>query len=99
MTEPLSMDQAFIGKLTEIVLANLTNENFTVKKLAMEAGISHANLHRRLKAIRNQDVSQFIREIRLQKSMELLHRNSGTISEIAFIVGFGSSAYFIKCFH
>jgi hypothetical protein len=27
MTEPLSMDQAFIRKLTEIVLTNLTNEN------------------------------------------------------------------------
>jgi TolB-like protein/AraC-like DNA-binding protein len=99
MTELLSMDQAFIRKLTDIVLANLANEDFSVEKLAAEAGMSHASIHRRLKAINNQDVSQFIREIRLQKAMELLRQNAATISEIAFMVGFGSPAYFIKCFH
>ncbi|NSW93510.1 MAG: helix-turn-helix domain-containing protein [Bacteroidales bacterium] len=93
------MDQAFIRKLTEIVIANLTNEAFGVKQLAKKAGMSHASLHRRLKSIKNQNVSQFIREIRLQKAMELLHQNAGTVSEIAFMVGFRSPAYFIKCFH
>ena len=33
MTEPLSMDQAFIKKLTGIVLENLSNENFGVETL------------------------------------------------------------------
>ena len=34
MTEPVSLDQIFIRKLTEIVLANLGNENLGVKELA-----------------------------------------------------------------
>ncbi len=93
------MDQVFIRKLTEIVLVNLANEDFTVEKLSTLAGMSHASIHRKLKAINNQDISQFIREIRLQKAMELLHHNAATSSEIAFLVGFGSPAYFIKCFH
>ncbi len=99
MTEPLSMDQVFIRKLTEIVLANLTDENFTVGKLAEQAAMSRVSVHRRIKSIKNQDASQFIREVRLKRAMEMLQNNEGTASEIAFRVGFGSPTYFIKCFH
>ena len=95
----ISVEQAFINKLTGIVLDNLSNEQFSVKELAREAGISHASLHRKLKQIINLDGSQFIREIRLKRAMELLVRNAGTASEISFKVGFGSPAYFSKCFH
>jgi TolB-like protein/AraC-like DNA-binding protein/lipoprotein NlpI len=99
MTEPLSMDQAFIRKLTEIVLANLSDENFSVEKLAKEAGMSRMSVHRRIKSIKHQDVSQFVREVRLKRAMEMLQNNEGTAAEIAFRVGFGSATYFNKCFH
>jgi TolB-like protein/AraC-like DNA-binding protein len=99
MTEPLSMDQAFIRKLTDIVLANLQDENFSVEKLAEQAGMSRISVHRRIKSFRNQDVSQFIREIRLKRALEMLQNNEGTVAEIAFRVGFGSATYFNKCFH
>ena len=98
MSEPLSMDQALIRKLTDIVLANLQDENFGVEKLAMEAGLSRFTIHRKLKSIKQRDVSQFIREVRLQRGMEMLQNNEGTVAEIAFRVGFGSPAYFTKCF-
>lgn len=93
------MDQAFIRKITDIVLANLSDENFSVEKLAEQAGMSHVSVYRRIKSIKNQDVSQFIREIRLKRAMEMLQNNEGTVAEIAFRVGFGSATYFNKCFH
>ena len=99
MTEPLSRDQAFIRKLIDIVLANLADENFGVEKLAREAGISRISLHRKLKSANRQNASQFIREIRLKRAMEMLQNNEGTIAEIAYRVGFGSPTYFNKCFH
>jgi AraC-like DNA-binding protein/TolB-like protein/tetratricopeptide (TPR) repeat protein len=99
MNEFVSMDQVFIRKLTEIVLKNLTNENFDVDELAMEAGIGRYTIHRRLRSIRHQSVSQFIREIRLQRAMEMLRNNVALVSEIAYMVGFGSPTYFNKCFH
>jgi AraC-like DNA-binding protein len=58
----------FIQKLTNIVEANLANENFGPEELAREAGMSHSNLYRKLKSISNQNASQFIREIRLKKA-------------------------------
>ena len=99
MTEPLSMDQAFIRKLTDIVLANLSDETFGAEKLAKEAGLSHSTVHRKLIAIVNKDITQFIKGIRLQHAFEMLQNNEGTVSEIAFRVGFSSPVYFTKCFH
>lgn len=99
MIESLRTDQALIRKLTEIILANIGNDLFSVEDLAREAGISRITIHRRLRSIKNQGASQFIREIRLRRAMELLQQNAGTVSEIAFMVGFGSPAYFNKCFH
>jgi response regulator of citrate/malate metabolism len=48
MNEPLSLDQAFIKKLTDIILANLQNEQFGVEELSRQAGMSHITIRRKL---------------------------------------------------
>ena len=49
MQEPLSPDQIFIRKMTDIILANLGNENFGVKELTHESGLSRTGLNRKLR--------------------------------------------------
>ncbi len=97
--QPCTDYEAFTKKLTGIVLANLQNENFGVDELAREAGFSRSSIHRRLWEIKRQNISCFIREIRLNHAMELLRHHAGYASEIAYRVGFGSPSYFNKCFH
>ena len=92
-------DQAFLNRLTAIVEASLNDEQFGVNQLALKMGVSRSHIHRKLKSISNQSVSQFIREIRLKKAKELLENGNLTVSEIAYNVGFGSPSYFVKCFH
>jgi TolB-like protein/AraC-like DNA-binding protein len=92
-------DKLLINKLRNIVLANLSNEHFDVEALAREAGMSRSTLHRKLKQLKNQNVSQFIRETRLHRARELLQEHNFSVSEISYQVGFGSPAYFNKCFH
>jgi len=99
MTGLLSTDQAFIDRLSEIILTNLQNENFGVNDLARETGLSRFIIHRRLSTLRHQNITQFIRELRLKRALELMQQNAGTASDIAFKVGFGSPSYFNKCFH
>ncbi len=99
MTEPFTTDQLFIGKLTDIVLVNLKNENFGVKELAHESGMSLYRINRRLYSINKKTSNQFIREVRLQKALEMLQEGACTASEVAFKVGFGSPTYFTKSFH
>jgi len=99
MTSKVSTDQTFIQKLIDIIDINLENEKFGVTELAIEAGLSRSSLHRRLHDIKGKSSSQFIREYRLEKAMEMLKQNQGTASEIAYRVGFTSPTYFNTCFH
>jgi TolB-like protein/AraC-like DNA-binding protein len=99
MTEPLPVDQIFIRRLTDIVMANLGNEEFGVKELVKESGMGLYSLSRRLHSINGKTVNQFIREVRLQKALEMLQDGEYKASEVAFMVGFSSPAYFNKCFH
>lgn len=98
MNDQSSIDHAFIRKLTEIIRANLENENFGIKELARETGMSRFNLNRKLQFISRKTINQFIREVRLQRAMEMLLQESVTASEVAFKVGFNSPAYFSTCF-
>jgi TolB-like protein/AraC-like DNA-binding protein/Tfp pilus assembly protein PilF len=98
MTEVLTADQIFIRKLAEIVLANLEDEAFGVNDLARESGMSLHSLNRKLISIIKKTANQFIREVRLQKALEMLKSESLTANEIADKVGFSSAAYFNICF-
>jgi TolB-like protein/AraC-like DNA-binding protein/Tfp pilus assembly protein PilF len=89
----------FIDRLSRAVESNLEIRQFGVEDLAREIGMSRSLIYRKLQSISGRSVSQFIRDIRLGKAMELLEQNSGTVSEIAYRVGFGSPAYFNTCFH
>lgn len=94
MAKKLSMDRALIKKLKKIIKVNLENESFGVLELATEIGLSRSQLHRRLKEITGKSSSQFIREFRLEKAMEMLKKNQFTASEIAYRVGFTTQTLF-----
>jgi TolB-like protein/AraC-like DNA-binding protein/Tfp pilus assembly protein PilF len=95
---PFNME--FILQLREITVANLSNENFGVNELAKATGLNYFSLNRKLHSAIKKTVSQFITEIRLEKAKELLEQKDHlTASEVAFKVGFGSPAYFNRCFH
>jgi len=99
MSDLVPKDQVFINMLTEIIVANLRNENFGVNDLARESKISRYRLSRRLQAITNKTINQFIRETRLRKAMEMLINEEVSASDVAYKVGFSSPAYFNTCFH
>ena len=99
MNNEPSMDEAFLEKLREAVEENLGNEDFGVQELAREAGLSRSQIHRKLHELTGQSTTKFIREIRLEHAMEMLQKEVGTVSEIAYRVGFSSPTYFSTCFH
>jgi len=99
MAEELSMDQAFIKRLDAVIESHLEDEQFGVEELAKELGLSRSQLHRKLNGLTGKSSSQYIREYRLEKSMEMLQNNVATASEIAYRVGFGSPTYFNSSFN
>jgi TolB-like protein/AraC-like DNA-binding protein len=99
VSDSFTLNQIFIRKITDIILANLGNEKFGAKELAHESGMSLYRLNHRLHSIDRKTASQFIRELRLQKALELLQNEAYTISEVAYKSGFNSPSYFTSCFH
>ncbi|GAO28063.1 hybrid sensor histidine kinase/response regulator transcription factor [Geofilum rubicundum] len=93
-----SRDRFFMEKLLRVVEENLGNEHFSVKDLALEAGMSQSQIHRKLKAVVNQSANQFIRSVRMHRAKELLEKDGGNISEIAYLVGYSDPGYFTKTF-
>lgn len=89
----------FLSKITRIIEENISNEKFGVSELANEIGMSRSNLLRKVKKSTNLSVSQFIRQVRLKNAMEMLKVENLTVSEVSYEVGFGSTSYFVKCFH
>lgn len=98
MKKDPNIDHIFINNLEIVILDNLSNEQFGVSELAEMMNMSRSNLLRKIKKNTGLSASQFIRQVRLKKSVELLKQTNLNISEISFQVGFGSTSYFIKCF-
>jgi TolB-like protein/AraC-like DNA-binding protein len=98
MSNAPNIEVDFIDQIESIILENLSNEQFGVSELAEIMNMSRSNLLRKIKKNTQLSASQFIRQIRLKKSMQMLRQTSLNISEISFQVGFGSTSYFIKCF-
>jgi DNA-binding response OmpR family regulator len=92
-------DEGFLLKMKSVAEQHLGDEEFSIETLRSEVGMSRTQLHRKLRALINQSPSQFVRSMRLQRAVELLKQKAGTVAEIAYMVGFGSQAYFTKCFH
>ena len=93
-----SEKDSILSRLDKIIEANLSDEHFGVSELAREMGMSRSNLHRKVKAITNITVSQYLRGKRLKRALELLRGSPMTVSEVAIESGFSSLAYFTKCF-
>jgi len=93
-----SRDDVFLSDLAVVIMNNLDDSEFSVEVLSHEIGLSRSQLFRKLKALTGQGPNDFIRTIRIKKAAELLLKNIGNVSEIAYSVGFDNLSYFSKCF-
>jgi TolB-like protein/AraC-like DNA-binding protein/Tfp pilus assembly protein PilF len=98
MSETSNNKTGFIQQAEAIVLENIANEQFGVSELADAMNMSRSNLLRKIRKDTQLSASQFIRQVRLAKALEMLKQDTLTVSEISYQVGFGSTSYFIKCF-
>lgn len=93
-----SADDEFLKEVFEVIQQNLENEQFSVDDVARKVGFSRSQLHRKLKAIINKSPNQLIVEMRLIEAKRMLENRIGTVSEIAYSVGYSSLPYFTKSF-
>ncbi|MCS3797204.1 two-component regulator propeller domain-containing protein [Niastella sp. OAS944] len=91
--------KAFLDKCIAIVEQHLHDDQFSIKVLAQEIGMSHSYLYKKVKLMSGQSVAGFIRYIRLKKSAELMIKTNCNVNDAAFQVGFNDAKYFRRQFN
>ncbi|MFQ5571804.1 MAG: response regulator, partial [Rhodothermales bacterium] len=89
-----SADDLFLQRIRSVVETHLSDTNFNVESLAAHLAMDRSSLYRRLRALVQQSPTDIIRSIRLERAAQLLSGRAGSISEIAYGVGFKSVAHF-----
>ena len=92
------LDNEFLQKITQIIEENLEMEKMDIAFIADKMCMSHSTLYRKIKGLTDMSANEFIRKVKMHKGVELLMSGQYTISEIAYMIGFSSVAYFRQCF-
>ena len=96
--EVSSMDEIFLKELQDLVEKNLADPEFDIELMSKKLLMSRSSLYRKITALTGESPKQFVQSYRLKRGAQLLKANFGNVTEVAFEVGFSSTAYFTKCF-
>ena len=91
-------DARFLRRVHSAINANLARDDFGVEELAEAVHTSRIHLYRRLQALCGKSPSDLIMDSRLEAAAELLGSETGSISEVAYGVGFKSVSHFARRF-
>ena len=86
-----------------VLIRKYMHENFTepitLDELSKEFSISKYHLQRQVKKYLGQTPAEYIINLRLTRSKELLRTTDLPVSEVAYSSGFNNVSYYIKTFH
>jgi signal transduction histidine kinase/DNA-binding response OmpR family regulator len=104
LSEPTSLktvvseDERFLFSFKEAVEKNLSDQQLSVELLRKEMGMSRVQLSRKVNALIGIPINEYIRILRLKRAATLLSEQFGSVSDVAYEVGFTNLSYFSKCF-
>ncbi|MCA0232666.1 MAG: response regulator [Bacteroidetes bacterium] len=93
-----TVDELFLQKVKAVLDANLSNSAFGVIEFSTAMNMSKSQLNRKLNALCDCSSNELIRAFRLERAADLLRAKAGTVSDIAYQVGFEHLSYFSKSF-
>lgn len=92
------LDNEFVQRITQIIEDNLEMEKMDIAFIADQMCMSHSTLYRKIKGVADMSANEFIRKVKMKNGVKLLLSGKYSISEIAYMTGFSSVAYFRQCF-
>ncbi|MBK8808960.1 MAG: response regulator [Bacteroidales bacterium] len=95
---PEDYDNKIIKQTLEFIHNNLSDENLDTNNIADKIGVSRSQLWRIFKNTTGKSLGDVIKDIRMQKAMEMLKTGKYRVSEVAFDVGYSDARYFARCF-
>jgi signal transduction histidine kinase/ligand-binding sensor domain-containing protein/AraC-like DNA-binding protein len=100
-TEPIlvnELNDQFIKKMLKVVRTNISNTEFGKDEFASIMNVSSSLLYKKIKALTDLSPIDFIKSVRLDYALELLHSRKHTITEVSELCGFASVGYFSTVF-
>lgn len=91
-------NDALMERIMKCINENLTDPDFNVEKLTEKAGISRAQLHRKMKEIAGVSTGEFIRNLRLEQAARLIEEDKINFTQVAYSVGFNNQTHFSTIF-
>jgi len=93
-----SMDEEFLKQAISIVEKHMMNSDFNVEMMVKEMGLSRTTLYLKFKELTGLTSTEFIRNVRLKRAVQLFDKSDYSVKEIMFRTGFNTASYFSKCF-
>jgi DNA-binding response OmpR family regulator len=93
-----NLDEVFLKKATDLVNANLQNENLGIELMVDHLFMSQSTLFRKIKSLTGLSITGFIRALRTKKAAQLILQSNMKMSDVAYEVGFNDYKYFKKSF-
>ncbi|PSL34047.1 two component regulator with propeller domain [Dyadobacter jiangsuensis] len=93
-----SLDEQFLSRIVAITEELMDNPDFGVAMLTEKIGMSQSVLYKKLKAVTDLSVNDFLKSIRLKRAAQLLRQQKMTIYEVAYAVGYDDRKYFSREF-
>jgi transcriptional regulator GlxA family with amidase domain len=81
-----------------VILEHLDDGDFGAAELARALAMGRSALFDRFRSELGIQPGELVRAIRLERGRELLDLGSGSVSEVAYAVGFGSLAAFSRAY-
>ncbi|WP_163717501.1 hybrid sensor histidine kinase/response regulator transcription factor [Mangrovibacterium lignilyticum] len=92
------VDEEFLTKAYAILEKFYQNPEFSASQFASEMFVSRSLLYKKIRAITDLNITDFINSFKLKKAVELIRESKLPISDIAFQVGFNDPKYFSRIF-
>jgi len=92
------LDKKFMEKLNRLIEENMTTIDIDIAFMTDKMAMSHSSFYRKVKALTGVSANEYIRKVKLQRSMQLLKEGESNVTEVAMLTGFNNIGYFRKCF-
>ena len=93
-----SMDEELLKKAMNYIERNMDNSDYNVDSFVSDMSIGRTLLYQKINDITGMSIKEFIMDVRLKRSAQLLRESDLTISEISVLTGFANPKYFSTCF-
>jgi ligand-binding sensor domain-containing protein/signal transduction histidine kinase/DNA-binding NarL/FixJ family response regulator len=98
MEEGRTMDDQFMKKALDFIAKNMDDPDFGVAALATHMLMSQPVLYKKIRALTDMSVNEFIKGVRLRRAARLLREQRHTVYEVANMVGYVDRKHFSQEF-